>query len=61
MWLEMCYNILFKLNSVYIESTSVEIKKRKQQDKLLQKSIISKLIIKFHYRGLFLSQQNIIT
>ena len=61
MWLEMCYNILFKLNSVYIESTRVEIKKRKQQDKLLQKSIISKLINKFHYRGLFLSQQNIIT
>ena len=61
MWLEMCYNILFKLNSVYIESTRVEIKKRKQQDKLLQKSIISKLIIKFHYQGLFLSQQNIIT
>ena len=37
-----------------------KLKKRKQQGKLLQKRIISKLIIKFRYRGLFLSQQNII-
>ena len=49
----MSHNILIKLNSVYIvcvlgevESTRVEIKKGKQQGKRLQKSIISKLIIK---------------
>ena len=63
----MSHNISIKLNSVYIvcvlsvvESTRVEITKGKQQGKRLQKGIISKLIIKVCFWGLFSFQQNII-